>query len=1035
MLAVSGLLAFNALLFWVATGPRSLAVVTPYIESALSGTKGGYDVKIANTVLIWDGWRHPIDIRLKDIKILTKEGEVFTTLPEIALGVDLFYLPFGKVMPTSLTISAPLINIVRNNDKSFSLGVEQNAKAEAEIQEEQVKTAPVTSFSEVFNVFLNQDKENSFRRLRTVIIRDAGFRMKDSIGRVLFYARDLNLSLNRDKHGKIILSSNANVYYDNYSTSIRAGVFFDPNSPDIIDGNLEFSEVMPDILAGLFSDDKQLQQFAVPVSGKADITLDTKGNLQYLQFFVHGSKGKIISDKMPSDIDIDSLTLEGKLTNNLRNLQIKKFEAAIKEIKIEANAGVRFFELNKDSDATPEISANILIKNISASDIAGLWPPSLSPLTRDWVTQNIISGKVSEAKLTLDIKKGDLAKPLLPKEAINADLSMNNLKIRYIPEHPEVFNVNGNIHIDGVSLAADIDSADYLENTKLSNGSVKIDDLNADNPYITVALHADAPAKDIVYFLDLPRLKHAEHLGLKVNEVKGSVSGNAEVGFNFFAPEGKSAEDAIIYNVKADVNEILQKGFLGKFDIAEASGKVSVNNKGVEFSGKGKVNGAVANEANVKYLFVPDKGVDTFINIVNANSSTDNLKRFGYPEFPFIKGNIGVKANIELGNGIEKANAELDFTDCKIDWSEISLRKQLKDAATLKLSTEKKANSLIIKSFEFVSKNASAEGSAEFSGEFSEGFSGLSSLSLRKFNISNNNITHLDYTKTEAGMNINVNASSLDLTSLSEKGDEGFSFKNFPAITLKADIERLIMGDNKELTKVKGMIVCGTICTNALFTGFTTGNSGGNGFSAEIYNDRARKRHLSVKAGDAGAFLSAIGVMDGLNGGKLNISGIYKEQKNGSILNGKMEISEYTVKGAPILGRILSLASLTGFIDALQGNGIRFKELDIPFTLYNDVITIKDGKTFGSAIGITVDGTITFPKKTMDLQGTVVPSYTLNSVFGKVPLLGDILVGGEGQGVFAARYSVKGTGKEPDVGVNPLSILTPGFLRNLFDIF
>jgi hypothetical protein len=53
----------------------------------------------------------------------------------------------------------------------------------------------------------------------------------------------------------------------------------------------------------------------------------------------------------------------------------------------------------------------------------------------------------------------------------------------------------------------------------------------------------------------------------------------------------------------------------------------------------------------------------------------------------------------------------------------------------------------------------------------------------------------------------------------------------------------------------------------------------------------------------------------------------------------------------------------------------------------------------------------------------------------KVPLVGELLSGGEGQGMFAARYSVKGGEKSPEVSVNPLSILTPGFLRGLFDAF
>jgi hypothetical protein len=56
---------------------------------------------------------------------------------------------------------------------------------------------------------------------------------------------------------------------------------------------------------------------------------------------------------------------------------------------------------------------------------------------------------------------------------------------------------------------------------------------------------------------------------------------------------------------------------------------------------------------------------------------------------------------------------------------------------------------------------------------------------------------------------------------------------------------------------------------------------------------------------------------------------------------------------------------------------------------------------------------------------------TLNKVLGKIPLVGNILTGGEGGGVFAATYSIKGSSDDPRVSVNPLSVLTPGILRRI----
>ncbi len=135
-----------------------------------------------------------------------------------------------------------------------------------------------------------------------------------------------------------------------------------------------------------------------------------------------------------------------------------------------------------------------------------------------------------------------------------------------------------------------------------------------------------------------------------------------------------------------------------------------------------------------------------------------------------------------------------------------------------------------------------------------------------------------------------------------------------------------------------------------------------------------------------------------------------------------------------MLAKILTLASLTGFFDMLEGNGIRFTKMVIPFALENDVITVSKARAYGNAIGITAEGTITFPAVYFDMKGTVVPSYAANTILGKLPIIGDVLTGGDGKGVFAGNYAVKGTYDDPKVSVNPLSILTPGVLRGIFDV-
>ena len=72
---------------------------------------------------------------------------------------------------------------------------------------------------------------------------------------------------------------------------------------------------------------------------------------------------------------------------------------------------------------------------------------------------------------------------------------------------------------------------------------------------------------------------------------------------------------------------------------------------------------------------------------------------------------------------------------------------------------------------------------------------------------------------------------------------------------------------------------------------------------------------------------------------------------------------------------------------------------------------------------------------TIDLSGTIIPAYVLNSIVGHLPVIGDILTGGDGEGVFAATYRAQGPLKDAAITVNPLTALAPGILRDLFKLF
>ncbi len=65
-------------------------------------------------------------------------------------------------------------------------------------------------------------------------------------------------------------------------------------------------------------------------------------------------------------------------------------------------------------------------------------------------------------------------------------------------------------------------------------------------------------------------------------------------------------------------------------------------------------------------------------------------------------------------------------------------------------------------------------------------------------------------------------------------------------------------------------------------------------------------------------------------------------------------------------------------------------------------------------------------------SGTIVPAYFFNSLLGHIPLIGKLFSPEKGGGVFAAKYQVTGPIDNPEVHVNAMSMIAPGFLRNLF---
>ncbi len=112
---------------------------------------------------------------------------------------------------------------------------------------------------------------------------------------------------------------------------------------------------------------------------------------------------------------------------------------------------------------------------------------------------------------------------------------------------------------------------------------------------------------------------------------------------------------------------------------------------------------------------------------------------------------------------------------------------------------------------------------------------------------------------------------------------------------------------------------------------------------------------------------------------------------------------------------------------------LNFDKLKARFSIGNGQMLLHESYVNGPLLGATLRGKVDFSGKRIALGGTYVPLFGLNSSLKAIPILGDIVVGRNGEGILGITYAIQGNMKNPTVLVNPLSLITPGIFRQIME--
>ncbi|MEQ8369090.1 MAG: AsmA-like C-terminal domain-containing protein, partial [Alphaproteobacteria bacterium] len=546
--------------------------------------------------------------------------------------------------------------------------------------------------------------------------------------------------------------------------------------------------------------------------------------------------------------------------------------------------------------------------------------------------------------------------------------------------------------------------------------------------------------------MDRPPLGIASRLGLPPADVAGRAAWRLRVGFPV-GPARPGSETRVI--AAANLSGLSLPNIGGGLPLDDGSFHMIVSNDGMRLEGQGLVAGIPA-EVGVRQSFVRGAPVprQTRLRAVLDDAGRAAL---GLPGGDLLRGVVGIDATLsERAAAPTAALVSLDLSSATFDVPPLGWRKPPDMPAEARLTFDLTAVAdgppaiAAIDTIRLVAGDPAAGGMLATGAVTLAPDGAVDSLTLRELRVGQTDARGQMRLAADGVWLIDVEGNSLDVGGLLNTGDDD---QAATAAATTADDRPATVPPMRLSVRVSSLwLGPGQLVDQALLAADHDGVrlarldlSGQVGRGAPLLvqlTPVAGGRALRVHSDDAGAALRALGLFDRVFGGRMEVRAAYDDSQDPALMTGRLQMVDFRTVSDPVVARIAALMEIDAAEEFLVGEiGFTFASLIVPFTRLGDIITISEGRAVGAQLGLSADGTIDLSADTLDIEGTAAPIYAINSVVGRIPILGPLIAGGQDEGLFAATYTARGSLAEPDVSVNVLSVFTPGLLRNIFGIF
>lgn len=211
---------------------------------------------------------------------------------------------------------------------------------------------------------------------------------------------------------------------------------------------------------------------------------------------------------------------------------------------------------------------------------------------------------------------------------------------------------------------------------------------------------------------------------------------------------------------------------------------------------------------------------------------------------------------------------------------------------------------------------------------------------------------------------------------------------------------------------------------------------------AQLRVEAGKRRVLLAESPDAGNTFKLTGFYPNIIGGHMNLE-VDLDGRGAAQRTGILWVQNFRV-----LGDVIVTESTGSGEDSRPPGEVRrprggqrvvrqridFERMRVPFSVGHGQFVMHNAYVIGPLVGATVRGRLDFNTQRMSLNGTYVPLSGLNRALSGIPIIGDVLTGPRGEGVLGITFAVDGDMTNPQVTVNPLSIVAIGILREIFQM-